>query len=125
MIPNYWKYFIEENDLAGKDFTIPESVDLSELDGGSLKIFNESEILNEANDFYPGLAVKQFGFIPVAGCLYGSGDPYFININDRKNGPLYRVYHDAEMDEEDIYDMEEAINIVLNNYTELLKYADK
>ncbi len=122
MIPEYWKEFLVTNSLAGQSCKIPEEFDLSELDGGDLNIFDESEILNEANEFYPGLAVKKDGYIPVANCLQGSGDPYFINVNDGANGCLYRIYHDAEMIDDNSYNLDDAVNIVLNNYTELLKY---
>lgn len=125
MIPEYWKAFITQNELVGEYFEIPESADLSELDGGNLKLLSDNQIIDETNEFYPGIAVKKFGFIPVGSCSLGSGDPYFININDGVNGKLYRVYHDAEMVDEESYNMDEAVNIVLADYTELLKYVCK
>jgi hypothetical protein len=125
MIPDYWKEFISKNSIIDKSFEIPSDADLSELEGGSLEIFGESDILDEANEFYPGLAVKKDGYIPVAGCLHGSGDPYFINVSDGINGALYRIYHDAEMDDDDSYNMDEAVNIVLKDYSDLLKYGLK
>ena len=121
LIPEYWKAFIIKNQLVGKYCEIPESADQSELDGGNLKLLDENQILEEANEFYPGIAVKKFGYIPVASCSLGSGDPYFININDGSNGNLYRIYHDAEIDDES-YNMDEAVNLVLSDYTDLLKY---
>ena len=123
MVPEYWKNFIVSNLLVGKCCEIPEKSDLSELDGGDLKIFSEADIVKEANEFYPGLIVKKDGFIPVASCLQGSGDPYFINVNDGPNGCLYRIYHDAEMIDDDNYNLDDAVNIVLNNYTDLLKFV--
>jgi len=123
LIPEYWKEFLTTNSLVGQSCAIPEQCDLSELDGGDLKIFDENEIVNEANEFYPGLAVRKDGYIPVASCLQGSGDPYFINVNDGNNGCLYRIYHDAEMIDDDSYNMDDAVNVVLKNYTDLLKYA--
>lgn len=123
MVPEYWKNFIVSNLLVGKCCEIPEKSDLSELDGGDLKIFSEANVVEEANEFYPGLIVKKDGFIPVASCLQGSGDPYFINVNDGANGCLYRIYHDAEMIDDDNYNLDDAVNIVLNNYTDLLKFV--
>jgi hypothetical protein len=123
LIPEYWKEFLSINSIIGQHCKIPEASDLSELDGGDLKLFDESEILEEANEFYPGVAVIKDGFIPVASCLQGSGDPYFININDGINGCLYRIYHDAEMIDDNSYDLDDAVNIVLKNYTDLLKYV--
>ncbi|WOI35824.1 hypothetical protein R1T43_18030 [Alteromonas sp. CI.11.F.A3] len=125
LIPEYWKNFIIKNELVGEYCEIPESADLSELDGGNLKLLDEYQILNEANEFYPGIAVKKFGYIPVASCSLGSGDPYFININDGVNGNLYRIYHDAEMIDDESYNMDEAANVVLADYADLLKYLCK
>jgi hypothetical protein len=125
LIPEYWKEFIVSNQLIDQYCEIPEESDLSELDGGSLKIFGESKIIEEANEFYPGLAVKKDGFIPVASCLQDSGDPYFINVNDGVNGCLYRIYHDAEMIDDESYNLNEAVNVVLNNYRDLIKYVNK
>lgn len=122
LIPDYWKAFINDNRLAGKLCEIPERADLSELSGGRLKFLTESEIYEESDEFYPGIAVKKFGYLPVAGCWLGSGHPYFINVNDGPNGNFYRIYHDAEMLDDDTYDMVEAVNIVLREYNELLKY---
>lgn len=122
MIPEYWKEFLTTNSLVGQSCEIPEQFDLSELDGGDLKVLDENEIVSEANEYYPGIAVKKDGYIPVASCLLGSGNPYFININDGINGCLYRIYHDAEMIEDDSYNMDDAVNIVLIDYTDLLKY---
>src|SRR5690606_7866738 len=99
---------------------IPEENDLSEIGGGCLEIFNNGDAVDEATKYYPGIGVLSHGYIPVAGCSHGSGDPYFININDGESGPLYRIYHDAVFDEN--YDKEKAINIVLKNYEELAKY---
>ena len=53
----------------------------------------------------------------------GSGDPYFINLNDGSNGCLYRIYHDAEMIDDNSYNLDDAVNTVLKNYTDLLKYV--
>ncbi len=122
LIPEYWKQLVINNTLIGKYCEIPEESDLSELSGGCLKIFDESQIIEETNVFYPGLAVKKDGFIPVANCMQGSGDPYFINVGDGENRCLYRIYHDGEMLDYDTYNLDDAVNIVLNNYTDLLKF---
>ncbi|WP_051188827.1 hypothetical protein [[Leptolyngbya] sp. PCC 7376] len=94
MFPRYWSDFLAQHYLTGKSATIPKSKDLSGL-GAELQFFNENEAIEESEEFYPGIAVAPDGFIPVAICLIGSGDPYFINRNDGINGALYRVYHDV------------------------------
>jgi hypothetical protein len=119
MIPDYWKSFVKQHSLEGKEIEIPEDYDLSEL-GAVFEILDELDIQKESEDLYPGIAVAKDGFVPVGGCLESSGDPYFINRNDGPEGPLYRIYHD--MFGGDDYDKDEAIDVVLRNYTEILKY---
>jgi hypothetical protein len=121
MLPQYWIDFLNDNALRGKDCGLTESQDESG-EGADLKIFTEAEALDEANNFYPGIAVAPDGYIPVAGCLVGSGNPYFIKASDGRNGQLYRVYHDAV--DEAGYSADEAIVVVLPNYELLLKYVE-
>ena len=122
MIPKYWLEFLDHNNFRNIGCDIPEEKDLSEIGGGSLDIFSEKDIEEEATKFYPGIAVLNDGYIPVGGCSQGSGDPYFININDGISGPLYRIYHDEVRDTS--YIKEKAINIVLNDYTDLINYKE-
>jgi hypothetical protein len=74
----------------------------------------------EANELWPGIGIKNDGFIPVGGCSIGSGDPYCINIHDGESGPLYVADHERVGPEG--YDRDEAISVVLQNYEELLHY---
>ncbi len=54
-----------------------EDDDESEL-GADLKWFGPSEMIEEALSVYPGETVIGLGYLPVAACLAGSGDPYFF-----------------------------------------------
>lgn len=119
MIPDYWLQFIESNSLIGKDFEIEETVDLSEL-GADLRIMSYDQSIDEATNTWPGIGVLKDGYIPIAMCLSGSGDYYYINANDGISGPLYRIYHDA-VDESGY--QKDAIDKVLENYEQLLSYA--
>jgi len=118
-IPKYWIKFLDSHKLRGIEIEIDEEQDLSEF-GVSLKIFIEQEIIEEMNNYYPGMVVKNDNYIPIASCSYGSGDPYFINSNDGQNGKLYRIYHDEFSDDE--YDKDSAIDVVLENYELLLNF---
>jgi hypothetical protein len=120
MIPQYWKSFVKQNSLVWKEIEIPEHVDMTEA-GAEFEILDEEGICREAEDLYPGIAVSKDGFVPVGGCSIGTGDPYFINQYDGLGGPLYRIYHD--MVGEDGYDRDEAVDVVIENYTEILKYV--
>ncbi|MEI8012790.1 MAG: hypothetical protein WCI27_10000 [Candidatus Omnitrophota bacterium] len=119
MIPEYWKTFVNQHSLDGREIDIPEESDLSEL-GANFEIFDEISIRYETENLYPGIVVAKEGFVPVGGCLLGSGDQYYINRNDGSNGPLYRIYHDMFGGES--YEKDKAIVVVLRNYAEVLKF---
>ena len=117
--PIYWKSFVESERLVGKHTTIPEEEDLSRL-GADIQWFDDEGSRLEKEDFYPGIAVSNDGFIPVGGCNIGSGDPYFICEKDGVGGPLYRIYHDVVR--EDGYCREDAVAIVLQSYQSIAKF---
>jgi hypothetical protein len=119
MTPHYWLSFVAQHSLIGKEVSVPEESDQSEL-GAEIEILDEEGIRSESEDCYPGIAVVKDGFIPIGSCSLGSGDPYFINIQDGTDGPLYRIYHDAVT--EDGYDRDEAVVIVLSNFSKILNY---
>jgi hypothetical protein len=120
MQPDYWRQFISDNELAGREAVVPEEADLSGL-GIELEFLDEAGTRQEAQELYPGITVCRDGFVPVGGCAFGSGDPYFTNLRDGENGPLYRVYHD-EVGEHG-YDPARAIVAVLRDYRELVRYV--
>ena len=116
MIPEYWRNFITINDIIGCDFEVSEEDDLSEL-GAEIRIMNIDQCISEATECYPGIIAIKEGYVPVAMCLAGSGDYYYIKITEGKNGSLYRVYHDA-VDEDSIGI--NGIEKVLLSYASLL-----
>ena len=116
MIPEYWQNFIAKNDIIGRDFEISEDDDLSEL-GADLRIMNIEQCISEATECYPGIAAVKESYVPVAMCLTGSGDYYYIRSTEGETGPLYRIYHDA-VNGENIE--QDGIEKVLNSYASLL-----
>lgn len=52
-------------------------------------------IISESVECYPGLAILTLGYINVASCSIGSGDPYFISIHEGSDPPLYQIFHDV------------------------------
>ena len=116
MIPEYWQNFIAENKLVGRDFEISEYDDLSEL-GADLRIMNIERCISETTECYPGIAAAKENYVPVAMCLSGSGDYYYIRSTDGENGSLYRIYHDAVNGE---HIEPDCIEKVLNSYASLL-----
>jgi hypothetical protein len=122
MFPDFWFKFVSDNGLVGVTVEVPEERDQSGL-GVDLKFLTPEQSIDEAMNFWPGLAVAKDGYVPVGSCLCGSGDYYYIRATDGAAGPLYRIYHDAV--NEDSYDPNEAIAPVLRSYEELLGYVDR
>jgi hypothetical protein len=122
MWPDEYRQFVDLNALAGMQVELSDQDDLSGV-GASIQLFNEADAASEANDVYPGLIVKAEGYVPIACCAEGSGDPYFIRIQDQRPGPVYRIYHDSVHDEN--YDRGQAIARVLGSYEDLLKHLAK
>lgn len=122
MFPLYWSNFLNENKLVQKEASIPEEADFSEI-GADLRFYNAEESKEEMEEYYPGLAVAPDGFIAVACCTTGSGNPYFINIHDGVEGPLYRIYHDEVI--QGSYNRSEAVYTVLSSYRDVLKFVFK
>ena len=122
MLPIYWLRFVESNELSGHTARVAEDADLSTL-GADMKFLTAEQSVDELTNFWPGIGVAKDGFVPVASCLSGSGDYYYINTKDGLNGPLYRVYHDAV--HEDGYNVEDAVARVLDHFEDLLPYVER
>jgi hypothetical protein len=122
MFRDFWVRFVSDNGLVGATVEVPEEHDQSGL-GVELKFLTSEQSIDEATNFWPGLAVAKDGYIPVGSCLCGSGDYYYIRAAEGATGPLYRIYHDAV--DEDGYDPDKAIALVLRKYEELLAYVER
>lgn len=110
--------------IAGGTFEISDDEDLSGL-GGSLRWLTSHELAEEAVEFYPGIAALAAGFVPVAGCLDGSGDPYFIaGDSESADTPLLRIPLDSVVvrDGADTIDRA-AIETVCQRVSELIELA--
>ena len=77
---------------------------------------NIEQCISEATECYPGIAAVKVSYVPVAMCLTGSGDYYYIRSTEGENGPLYRIYHDAVNGE---HIEQDGIEKVLNSYASL------
>ena len=60
-----------------------------------LRMSDAGTIRSESLACYPGLAIIDRGFINIASCNEGSGDPYFVCADDGDDPPVYQVYHDV------------------------------
>jgi hypothetical protein len=117
MIPIYWKKFVENHNLIGQEieFPWPGESDLNAI----IEILDYNAIKMEATEYWPGIGALKHGYIPVGGCAIGTGDPFFININDGEDGPLYKIDH------EETTDITKGIYVMLQSYKSLIEWHNK
>jgi ribonuclease I len=92
------------NEIIENEFRLSEEDDASGL-GVEMQWMTADEQLEEAFNFYPGIAALKKQYIPIGKCLQGSGDPYFTKeVNNILE--VYRIPHesvfDGEIDESQI-----------------------
>jgi len=122
VLPSYWTKFVAEHRLAGREFLVPWTAEDADDDlTHEIGVMSEAHVYEEATKLWPGVRVFPDGFVPVGADLIGTGDQYFININDGPGGPLYQIDHEKVYD--DGYDRNDAVSVVLKNYEELLNYV--
>jgi hypothetical protein len=117
MIPKFWQEFVIDNELLEKEIQIDEKDDLSQL-GIDLKIMTFEQCIDESTECHPGIEASKIGYFPVAMCLEGSGDYYYISSDQGESGPLYRIYHDSVVGDKLASD---GIEKVLESYVELAR----
>jgi hypothetical protein len=82
--------------LSGIELEYPVYEPDDEYDGyASIQIVTPDDLYAETEQFFPGLAIRELGYICFAGDPTGGGDPYFIKATDDDNPPVYQVYHDV------------------------------
>ena len=115
-----WLALMQGIDLINLNFELNAETDISDF-GADFEIMNPQDQMEEAYDFYPGIAAIKSGYIPFGICLSGSGDPYFINYKSDEF-IVYRIPHDAvlendKLDEnkiEKVISIESLLNLYLN-----------
>jgi len=120
LIPDWYIFLLKNFPLVGVSFCLEEEDDKSEM-GADLKWFGPDEIIDESSLMYPGKAVATLGYLPVASCLTGSGDPYFLNLKDNKidNPKLMRIPHDFASDSGYPEDAIEVVSESLSDFFSL------
>lgn len=114
LLPAWLMEALENYPLLGVCFSLDEDDDESGL-GVDLKWFTVDQIIEEALYAYPGKVVLDLGYLPIAACLAGSGDPYFLKMKGGvpDDPALVRILHDL-VSENDNYP-ENEIEIVCSN----------
>jgi hypothetical protein len=74
----------------------------SEPDDISMQIAKPDDIFDETSESYPGLAIKDLGYVCFGTDPTGGGNPFFIPYNKGSNPPVFQVYHDVSDQGEEI-----------------------
>jgi hypothetical protein len=118
--PDWLGSLMKSYPLIGVQFTLSEEEDLSGL-GGDLKWLAPDAIVEEATELEPGKTLGK-GFLPVAECMFGSGDPYFLDLRSvEMDDPAFvRAPHEAAAG--GTYDLEN-LEVVSSSLSEFFSKA--
>jgi hypothetical protein len=87
--------------LCGLEFGWQAYPPSADFDGVSWMEWSDAAgVFSESLDCYPGLAILPAGYVNVASCSTGSGDPYFVCVHDGDDPPLYQIVHDVSAEAE-------------------------
>ena len=115
-LPNWYAELISAFPLCGLDLGWQDEDDTSWMIWSTPK-----QLRSESLEAYPGLAILERGYINVALCAHGSGDPYFIPTDKGDNPPLYQVYHDVSDKPDEI--IAEGLQLVSASLSEFFRTA--
>lgn len=123
LLPAWLIDILQNYPLSGVCFSLDEDNDESGL-GADLRWFSADQMIEEALSAYPGKVVLKLGYLPVAACLAGSGDPYFLKMKDSNldDPVLVRIPHDL-VAEDDSYP-ESEIEVVCNSLSRFFNLAE-
>jgi hypothetical protein len=86
----------------------------------NMRWMTPQEMISEATEFYPGIAAIKAGYFPVGDCLFGSGDPYFIQVSTI-DSKLFRIPHDSV--DSNGFVIEYCIDIISQTLSDFFKQA--
>jgi hypothetical protein len=110
---------IQTYPLIGCNFVLPDLHDASGL-GVDMIWMPPLDIVEESTKFYPGIAAKKYGYLPVGSCLIGSGDPYFMECNKTNNiVNLIRIPHTAVFNDDLLIERIELVS----NFIDFFKWS--
>src|SRR5262249_12025880 len=121
LVPNWLAQLVMSFPVTGADFSLSEVNDESGL-GAEMHWLTPDQIIDEATNTYPGIAAIRCRYLPVGSCLVGSGDPYFLKIDESGDPAIVRIPHEAAKADNDELD-ESRVEIVCSSLAEFLKRA--
>jgi hypothetical protein len=80
--------------LIDAEFGVQEDEPEEDYDGISYMIWGDiNDIIEESTEYEPGLSSLNDGYVFVASCSHGSGDPIFLKLSSEEQR-VFRIYHD-------------------------------
>jgi hypothetical protein len=93
-LPNWYYELFTTIPIIDAEFGVQENEPEDDYDGISYMMWGDIDsVIQECTEFEPGISVFQEGYIYIASCSQGSGDPIFINLNTEEP-KVFRIYHD-------------------------------
>ncbi|MDQ0876520.1 hypothetical protein QFZ77_005179 [Paenibacillus sp. V4I3] len=81
--------------LIDAEFGVQEDEPDEDYDGISYMMWGSvNDIIVESTECEPGISALKDGYVFVASCSHGSGDPIFIKLSSNDNPGVFRLYHD-------------------------------
>ena len=96
-LPNWYIELYTTVPLIDTEFGVREDEPDEDFDGISYMICGGiDDIIEESTKFEPGKSALTDGYVFLASCSHGSGDPIFVKLNaeDSDEARVYRIYHD-------------------------------
>lgn len=104
--------------IVGQNFSIDSKYDKSGL-GVEMKWLSPSEQVEESFEFFPGILAYELNYLPVGECLRGSGDPYFMKMENNEYC-LFRIPHDIIFKNQIDYVLVEYVCTIENLFYDLV-----
>jgi hypothetical protein len=122
IIPGWYIELVTTYPLCGLELGWQSSAPDEDDDGVSWMHWSDpAGMRREMLEYYPGVAIHGRGYINVAGCSHGTGDPYFIRARDGDDPAVIQVAHDVSDDPELI--LRDGIFVVAGRLSELFTNA--
>jgi hypothetical protein len=95
-IPSWLRELFTTVPMSGLEFGWQAFEPEGDYDGMAVLEWADADgIRSESLKCYPGCAIRDLGYINVGSDSSGGGDPYFVNIHEGNDPPLYQIYHDV------------------------------
>lgn len=93
-LPEWYFELYSTIPIIDAEFGVQENEPDDKYDGVSYLMWGDiKSVIQESTEFEPGISVLKDGYLYIASCSHGSGDPIFINVNTEEP-KVFRIYHD-------------------------------